>query len=254
MGRFRSRASEALEEQRDRQRRTVEDLVDQNLTRARDHQRSGRLDEALAAVDRALALAPDNADAVALAASLRDEVVRRDDDRSRRERVSELVSEGEALRASGRLAEAAARFRLAMDLDPEGAAGPLLAEVQAELAGLSQTAPAVGSRRNPEPSGCALDRGEFESALGLVQEVLATEPDNSRAVDLEDRLLRRIAEDERQAEIRGNLADAEQRLAAGDFEAAITAANLVLARDRGNADALRVIQTAYASLSRRLLG
>ncbi len=254
LGRFRARASEALTVERARQQKMVEDLVGQNLTRAREDQRAGRLDEALAAVDRALALEPDNSDALALAETLRGELVRRDDDASRQRRVSDLVGEGEALRAGGRLAEAAARFRLAVDLDPEGVAGPLLAEVQTELAGLSRTAPAVDHTETLNRADALLERGELESALGLVQEVLAGEPDNSRAAGLEDRLLRRIGEDESKAELRENLAAANIRLAASDFEAAITAANLVLARDRGNADALRVIQTAYAALSRRLLG
>jgi tetratricopeptide (TPR) repeat protein len=254
LGRFRARASEALDTQREEQRRTVRNLIDQNLAQARNLEGLGQLDEALAAVNRALALEPDNTDVLALAEVLREEVARRDADSSRRERVSELVSEGDALRASGRLAEAAARYRLAMDLDPEGAAGALLAEVQTELAGLSDTGPTVDHTETLNRADALLDRNEFESALGVVQEVLATEPDNARAADLEDHLLGRIADGERQAEIRGNLAVAEQSLAGGEFEEAITAANLVLARDRGNADALRVIQMAYASLSRRLLG
>ncbi len=254
LGRFRARASEALDAEREEQRRTVRDLIDQNLARARDLEGSGQLDEALAAVNRALALEPDNTGALALAEALREELVRRDDDASRRERVSGLVGEGEALRASGRLAEAAARFRLAMDLDPEGAAGSLLAEVQAELAEISAADSALDITEILNRADVLLERGELESALGLVQEVLATEPDNSRAAGLEGRLVRRIGDDEKQVEIRKNLADADLRLAAGDLEAAITAANLVLARDRGNAGALRVIQTAYSQLSRRLLG
>ena len=254
LGRFRARASEALDAEREEQRRTVRDLIDQNLAQARDLEGSGQLDEALASVNRALALEPDNTDALALAEALREELVRRDDDASRRERVSDLVGEGEALRASGRLAEAAARFRLAMDLDPEGAAGSLLAEVQAELAEISAADSALDITEILNRADALLERGELESALGLVQEVLATEPDNSRAAGLEGRLVRRIGDDEKQVEIRKNLADSERDLAAGDFEAAITAANLVLARDRGNAAALRVIQTAYSQLSRRLLG
>ena len=254
LGRFRARASEALDTEREEQRRVVRGLVEQNLTRARELETFGRLDEALAAVDRALALESDNTDALALAEALREEMVRREDDVSRRERVSELVAEGETLRASGRLAEAAARFRLALDLDPEGAAGSLLAEVQAELAGISATEPAPDLTETLNRAEALLDRGELEGALGLAQEVLAVEPGNSRATGLEDRLLRRIADDEMTTEVRGNLADAERRLGDGDLEGAIASANLVLARDRGNPDALRVIQTAYASLSRRLLG
>ena len=254
LSRFRSRASDALARQREEQRRTVANLTEANLAQAREHQRAGRLDEALAAVDRALALEADNTDAVALAEGLREEVVQRDADRSRRERVAQLISEGVQLRADGRPAEAAARFRRAVDLDPESAAGPLLAEVQTELAGQPATASAPDFSEIMDRADGHFDRGELESALGLVQQVLATEPDNTRAAGLEDRLLERIADDERSAEVRGNLGAAERRLTGGDFEGAIAAANLVLARDRGNTDALRLIQQAYAALSRRLLG
>ena len=254
LSRFRRRASDAQERQRTEQRQAVQDLIDQYLTQARDHQRSGRPEEALAAADRAIALAGDNADAEALADSLREEVARREDDRLRRERVSQLISEGEQFRASGRLAEAAARFRRAVDIEPESAAGLLLVEVLAELAGQSETAPVLDFTETLNRADEFLDRNELESALGLVQEVLAVEPDNPRAVGLEGRLLGRIADEERSAEVRGNLNDAERRLADGDLEGAIAAANLVLARDRGHAEALRVIQQAYALLSIKLLG
>ena len=133
LNRFKRRATDALENQRAEQRQAVRNLVDENLTRAREHQSAGRLDEAVAAVDRALALAPEDPDAVRMAAALREELARLDDERSRRERVAQLMDEGQRLRADGRLVEAAARFRRALDLAPESAAGPLLAEVQAEL-------------------------------------------------------------------------------------------------------------------------
>lgn len=254
LNRFRQRAVDGLEKQRAEQRQAVQDLVDQNLTQAREHQRSGRLDEAVASVDRALALAPDNPDVVGMAAALREEIARLDDERSRRERVAQLMDEGGRLRADGRLVEAAARFRRALDLAPESPAGPLLAEVQTEIAALSEDAPASSSGETLNRAEELLGGGSFGPALGLVQQVLATEPANSRAVDLERRLLERMAEDEALTEIARNMSAAEQDLAGGDFEGAIAAANLVLARDRDHTDALRIVQQAYALLSRRLLG
>jgi len=254
LNRFRRRAAGEAERQRTEQKQVVQDLIDLNLVEAREHQRGDRLDEAVAAVDRALALAPENADAVALATSFREEIVRRDDDRSRRERVSELIDEGEQLRASGRLVEAAARFRRAVDLEPRSAAGPLLMEVQTELAGMSEDAPVSNTGGTLDRAEELFGRGELSSALGLVQKVLAIEPGNSRAADLEDRLLERMAEDEMRTEIQRNMGDAEESLAGGDFEGAIASANLVLARDRGHAEALQVVQRAYALLSRQLLG
>jgi tetratricopeptide (TPR) repeat protein len=254
LNRFRSRASQALERQREDRRQTVRKLVDENLDQARDLRRSGRFDEALAAVDRALALAPGDAAAEALAVSLREEIAQRDEQRSRRERVTRLIDEGERLRSNGRLAEAAARFRRAVELEPESAAGRLLAEVQTELAGQTEGAPPSETTSNLDRADELLNRGELESALGLVQQVLASEPGNPRAAGLEDRLLNRMAEDEALVEIERDLSGAKERLAGGDFEGAIATANLVLARDRGQAEALLVIQQAYTLLGRRLLG
>jgi tetratricopeptide (TPR) repeat protein len=254
LSRFKRRAMEALDQRRVEQQQAIDDLVDQNLARARELQQAGRLDEAVAAVDRALALAPENSDAVRLAAVLREELARLDDDRSRHERVWQLIDEGERLRAEGRLGEAAASFRRAMDLVPDSAAGRLLAEVQDEIAFRSEDAPLAGFDETLDRAEELFGQGSPGSALGLVQQVLATEPGHGRAADLERRLLAAMAEDEMRAEIERNMRAAERGLADGDVEGAIAAANLVLAKDRDHADALRVVQQAYSLLSRRLLG
>ncbi len=253
--RFRRRANEALENRRADQRRAVNKLVDDNLAAAREHQSGARLEEALAAVDRALALAPDNPEAVALATTLRQRLVRRDDDRLRDERVLQLIGEGERLRADGELVEAAARFRQAVDLAPESRAHDLLAEVQTEIGKRSATTPSDESSTTLlDLADAHLSRGEYETALGLIQQVLAAAPENARAAGLERRLLARIAEVNRVSETAQLLGEARQRLGDGDFEGAIAAANQVLARDRGNAEALGAIQQAYVLLGRRLLG
>jgi hypothetical protein len=84
--------------------------------------------------------------------------------------------------------------------------------------------------------------------------VIAAAPDNADAIDLEGRILARISEVSRTAGIALQLADAERRLANGDPEGAIAAANLVLAQVTGDPNALNLIQRAYGVLSRRLLG
>ena len=254
LARFRNRATEALERQRAEQEQSVGDLIEQNLAEARDLQQRGRMEEALAAVDRALALAPENADAKVLADSLRDEVVQRNDDRLKGERVAQLINEGRRLRENGRLAESAARFRQAAELAPESDAGGLLAEVQTELADQSPDLPPDDRTQRLNMADEHFAEGNLESALVLVQQVLAIEPDDTRAKGLEGRLLARIADEEAGAEVLRLLSEAQRASNLGDFEGAIAAANLVLARDRGNTEALRVIQQAYALLSRRLLG
>lgn len=254
LGRFRSRAAQALEKRRSEQRRAVDELVEENLVEARRLRDADRIDEAMAAVDRALALAPGNADANNLAVAFREEMIRRSDERARAERVERLVSAGERLRAEGRLNEAAASLRQAVELEPGGDAARLLVEVQAELADSSEDLPSDDRSTLLTRADELMSRGELESALGLVQQVLAAEPGNPRAAGLEDRIMASIAEGDARGEIRRNLDSAEERFADGDLEGAIASANLVLARDRGNTDALNLIQRAYASLSRRLLG
>ncbi len=254
LARYRGEATVALETRWTEQQRRVKELVEQSLGEARDRQREGRIDEALAAVDRALALAPDDPDAIELAGALRAEVVRSDEARVRNERVSQLINEGQVLRAGGRLGEAAASFRQALELAPDSRAGELLRQVQIELAGQSGEGPANDSSDDLSRAEELFSRGDNNTALGLVQQVLARVPGDERAVDLETRLLARLDEENRSDEIDRLLGDARGRLADGAFEAAIASANLVLARDRGNSEALRVVQQAYALLSRQLLG
>jgi tetratricopeptide (TPR) repeat protein len=255
LARFRNRATEALERQRAEQEQLEGDLIEQNLVEARDLRQGGRVEEAMAAVDRALALAPENNDAMALADSLREEVVRREDDQVRRRRTELLVEEGKQLRQLGRLAQAAVRFRQAAELAPESDANRLLSEVQVELAEQTQDASVEDRTDRLDTAEELLAREEaIENALGLVQQVLAADPASTRARDLERRLLDRMAKRYEDARLVMLLTEARDALNRGDHEGSIAAANAVLAMERGNPAALDLIQQGYAELSRRLLG
>jgi len=254
LSRFRQRATQALDRQREERQQEIDEIVRRNLAEARDLQQAGRLDEASAAVDRALALAPDSSDGIALAAELREEIAGRDDERLRLDRASQLIAEGRRLSEEDRPVDAAARFRQAAELAPESAAGELLAGVQAELAGQSESDSEFDVDEILGRAGELAEGGELEAALGLVQQVLAATPDSTRAGEFETRLLSEIAQRDRSEVIARLLQEADRRLASGDLEAALAAANLVLARESGNAEALGIIQRAYAALSRRLLG
>jgi len=251
---YRGEATADLESRQAEQQRRVNELVDQFLGEARDHQFEGRIDEALAAVDRALSLAPDDSESIELASALRDEVVRRDQAKVRNERVLQLIDEGQTLRAGGRLGEAAASLRQALELAPDSRAGEILRQVQIELAGQSDEDPTVDPSSDLSRAEELFSRGDNDTALGLVQKVLARAPDNARAADLEARLLARMDQEHRSDEINRLLGEARDRFADGALEAAIASANLVLAWDRGNPEALLLVQKAYASLSRKLLG
>ncbi|MGD8439391.1 MAG: hypothetical protein PVG53_02570 [Holophagae bacterium] len=254
LARFRRRATDARAEQRAARQRAVDELVEDNLTEARRLTGEDRLDAALAAVDRALALAPDNPEAAELADRLRASIVRRDDERRNRERSATLIAEGRRMRSAGRLGEAAARFRQAMVLDPAGDAADLLDDVQAELAAATDADAREAGSATLDRAEQLRDRGELEAALGLVQQVLASGVDDDRAGALEAELLTRISKTERSAEIDRLMADARDSLARGDVEAALADANLVLAKERGHAGALEVVREAYNRLSRQLLG
>jgi len=252
--RYRGLAAGELERVRSERRRALNELVERNLTEARRLRAAGRIDDAMGAVDRALALAPEDGAASALAAELRGEIARRRDEVERRERAAELIAEGQRLRAAGELAESAARFRQAETLAPAGAASGLLAAVQAELVARTTAGAAPVPDEQLRQAEDLLAAGRIDDALGTVQEVLARVPESTEAANLESRILERIADRDRDAETKRLLAEAEAGLAAGDPEAAIAAANLVLGGERDHGEALEVIRRAYGVLSRRLLG
>lgn len=254
LARYRQLAADALERRRIDQRRAFDDIVQQSLADARTLQSNGRLGEALAAVGRALSLTPEDPAANELASALRTELNQQNEARVRRERASQLLEEGTRLRSAGQLAEAASRFRQAADLDPESGARALLAGVQAELAHQTEVPSPNETTEILTRVVVLMSADELDEALALVQEVIAAVPDSREAVDLERNILARIDQENRTAETGRLLVEAKNRLADGDQEGAITAANLVLARDPGHPEALGLITQAYTGLSRRLLG
>jgi tetratricopeptide (TPR) repeat protein len=252
--RFRRRANDALEQRRLSNEREGARLVDDNLDSARTLRGADQLDEALAAVDRALALAPDDPEAAALAAELRREIASRDDAARRQQRVATLIAEGRRLRDDGRPAEAAARFRQAVELEPDGEATGLLAEVQRELAAPSETEQAPDLAPMLDQAQSLADGGELAAALSLIQQALAARPGDPRAARLEGQVLDAIAAENSAAETGSMLAEADGHLKGSRYESAIATANQVLAREQGREEALRIIRDAYTALNRQLLG
>jgi tetratricopeptide (TPR) repeat protein len=251
---FRRRATTAIEKKRVENEREIARIVNANLESARGLRDTGSLDEALAAVDRALALAPADTEATALAAELRDEIAERDDALRRQQRVTALITEGERHLAAGQLTEAATRFRQAVELAPDSAAAGLLEAVQRQLAEPSATDPQVAPGPILDRAQDLADRGELGAALGLIQQVLASSPSDPRAARLEQRVLAGIEAADRAAETERMLAEARSFLNTGQFESAIATANRALTRGQGRDDALLIIRDAYAALNRQLLG
>jgi tetratricopeptide (TPR) repeat protein len=215
---FRIRAEKARAAQvAERVRRTREILSDslKESARLEDH---GQIEAAIAAADKALAVAPDDADALATMQELRAALAQQQRAQELARRVSQLVEQGQALLDAG---------------DYEGASS-ILGE-------------ALYLR--PDPDIQAL----LDAADGRLQEGAAADRSDEASRLLEHRYAQQQAA-ELEARIEQLLATANDSFETGATEASLAAANQVLALSPGNAAALDQIARAYAVINRRLLG
>ena len=232
-------------------------IVSQALKEAESLEREGKPAEALDALDRALAVAPEHTEAVARAARLRKDVDRRERERQDVAQAASLVSSARVALDRGRFAEAASLVRQALALrpgaDPEG----LLQRAEDGI--LSALGPARGSRGPAVGEALAAartlaDAGRTAEALDRLQPALALEPGNREAAALLERLLaaRRVAE-LRDAVARA-VAEADAEHTAGRHERALAAANRALALDAASQPARAAVRRAYGEIGRQLLG
>jgi len=257
--RYRSLTLEGRAEAAAAEGERISQIVRERLSTAEILERQGRLSAAMEALGEGLAVDPDHPEAVAKMEELRTEVVRQERERADATRVGEFVSRGRSLLDEENYAEASSLFRQALEIRPspeaqqlfERARAGLLEEIQAEDdAEARQAAIASGLNQARELESA----GRFSKALERLQPVLAADPENRDALDLQ----KKIFESQRESAVRdslgGALAEAEAELAAGRFESAISAANRALALDPGNTEALEHVGNSYGQISRRLLG
>ena len=100
----------AVEEARERVRQIVRDT----LAEARTLEAQGQLGDALRALGRGLAVAPDDPDMQAVLARLQSGVRQQAEDRQIEARVAQLVVRGRSLLEAGRYPQAATLFREAL--------------------------------------------------------------------------------------------------------------------------------------------
>ncbi|NCF23304.1 MAG: hypothetical protein GWP60_02095 [Gammaproteobacteria bacterium] len=215
---FRIRAGEAREAQVAEQARRIREIVSDSLAEVSRLASEGQVEAAIAAADKALAVAPDDAGALAAMQELRSTLARQQRERELERRASRLVEQGRALLDAGDYEGASSTLGEALFLRPDP-------DVQA----LHDTA---NSRLR---AGAAPDRSDEESR----------------------RIERRYAEQqaaELEARVGRLLASASSSFEAGATEASLAAANQVLALQPGNAAAIDQIARAYAVINRRLLG
>ena len=215
---FRIRAGEAREAQAAERARRIRQIVSDSLAESARLESQGQIEAAIAAVDKALAVAPEDAGALAAMQGLRDTLARQQRAQELERRVSRLVEQGRALLDAGDYEGASSILGEAFFLQPDPEIAALLDKANSRL-----------------QDDVAPDRGDEESRR--IEQRYAQQ----QAAELE-------------ARIEQLLASADSKFEAGATEASLAAANQVLALSPGNPQALGQIARAYAVINRRLLG
>ena len=261
--RYRGLAEEARAMAAAEEEQRIRQIVEQSLGDARDLEERGLPGEAMAALDQALAVAPEDVEAQNAMSQLRQQFRDQSGAQERDQRVSELVETGQDFLNERNYSEASSVFREALFLKPSPELQVLLDEAQRKL--LAE----LEAREEFEVQQTSIDAeldavralessGQLAAALERLQSILALEPANNQARSIQSRLLQARKDAEaasaRQARIDQLLADAEALIDAEAEEEALSAANRVLALDPGNSTALKYVAQAYGAISRKLLG
>jgi tetratricopeptide (TPR) repeat protein len=260
---FRALAEEARTTAAAEEARRIQQIVQQSLVDARGLEGQGLLADAIAALDQALAVAPDDVDAQRAMADLRERFADEQSAQERAQRVARLVEEGRQFLSNQQYREAASVLREAMFIEPGTQIQDLLDDAQSQLLAELEQPADVGDqgasiRIKLDDVQSMESAGQVATALELLQTILVLDPTNQEARSIQDRLLlareEAEAENVRQETIVRLLAEAASTFEGGAAEESLSAANRVLALDPGNADALGYVAQAYGVISRRLLG
>ena len=263
LGRYRALADEARITSAAEEAARIRQIVERGLNDARALEAQGLLDEAMAALDQALAVAPDDADAQAVMAGLRRKFAEQEREQERDQRVSRLVEDGRRLLRDGQFSEASSVIRQALFLAPSPEIERLLDDAQRGLLADLETPDDVDGQAVPtsvtlEEIRAFESAGQLATALDRLQSILALQPNNDEARSIQTRILQAQKEAEaatvRRATIAQLLDDARSRFESGATEESLSAANRVLALDPGNSEALDYVARAYSVISQDLLG
>ena len=261
--RYRALANEARTTATTEEEARIRQIVEKGLSDALALEAQGLLDEAMAALDQALAVAPDDVDAQAAMARLRQQVADLELGQEKDERVSRLVEEGRRLLRNGQFSEASSVIRQALFLEPGPEIEQLLEDAQRGLLADLETPDDVDGQAVPisvtlEDVRALESAGQFATALDRLQTILALQPFNDEARSIQTRLLqarqKAEAEETRRATITILLSEADMQFEGGQMENSLSASNRVLALDPGNSEALQYVAQAYSVISQDLLG
>jgi tetratricopeptide (TPR) repeat protein len=265
LARYRSLATEAQRQATATVRDRSQEIVGDSLAEARRLDGQGRLQEAMNALARGLAIDPQHAESVDLMASLRARVVAQEQRQREAEALAGSLEQAKALLARGEGEQAASLLRQVLAAGPNEEAGRLLERAQAAIVASATPQPGTtqqgGNRsdrsgRIAEALAAARElqaAGKLAEALGRLELVFALEPGNGAARQIRDQLLAAQKTSQQDLLIQDTLRAAGAHFAGGRFEDALSAANRVLALERGNPQALGIVRQAYAQISQRLL-
>ena len=158
---FRARAQAASEEQAAERARRIQAIVSAGLSEATRLEKEGLIEPAIAAVDKALAVAPENKDALAVMSELRETFAEQQRSQELERRATKLTAEDTALGVSDEERQRAER-RYAQQQAAERAA-----HIEQLLA----------------DAGASFEAGSTEGSLAAANKVLALDPGNPAALD-----------------------------------------------------------------------
>ncbi|MCP4897064.1 MAG: hypothetical protein GY906_08820 [bacterium] len=233
----------------------VAELVSESLDEGRRLRELGQLDEAAVAVGRAMAADPEHQAAQALLEELRRQIATRDREAEAANRANAKIATARTHIEAGRLGLAAALLQEALVLQPDEGTRRLLettrdriAATQTDADQASRVAQSLGQAQQAETEG------RLSDALEMIQSVLALDPSNVEAGELQNRILLARRERADRDNITTLSSEAQAHLARGQHEEALSVANRILALDPGDVSALDVVQRAYGEISQQLLG
>ena len=260
--RFRTLTENGLVARREAEESRVAQIVRDSLEEASALAAGGDLDAAITALGRAIAVDPQNDEAVTVLGRVRNQLAEREMVSEIEQRRTQLVSQGRQFLSAGRYRPAGRAFRQALALRGDDDVSALL---DTTMEGLRAE---IANRRDAERQAVIIDSlqraeqleadGQRSDALNQLQAVLALEPTHALATQIQVRIIDRQSEAEQEQMRRESLgilvADLTTSVEAGQLDQVLATANRVLALDPGNDAALEYISQAYRDLGRQLLG
>ena len=244
---FRQKAQDAKGKAAAVEAQRITAIVAKGLGEARELQQQGKLEEAITALGKVLAIDKENEQASSIQARLRELIVSKEKERDAESRVGDLLAEGRSLIVSGKYQEASSVLSQAISLKATPEARSLLDQSQQRLREEIEATQNAQQRRELVLGGLAEaarleSQGLLTTAIEKLQTVLALDPQNHEAQGLQERLVRAQAEAEsRKAkgeELARLLSEGETWFKSGDFDKSLAAFNRMITLDPTNPDAI----------------